>query len=114
MADNRSKWPVFRLDRLFENVADPCLRAHYISSVYAARIMVPNGSGLIVNMSSSGGIMHMASAAYGIGKAAKDRMAQDLNKELDGTGRDPLTVRARQNHSLDVKTDRQSRLRDST
>ena len=37
---------------------------------------------------SSGGIMHMASAAYGIGKAAKDRMAQDFNKELDGTGRD--------------------------
>ena len=67
----------------------PYLRAHYVASVYAARIMVPNGSGLIVNMSSSGGIMHMASAAYGIGKAAKDRMAQDFNKELDGTGWDP-------------------------
>ena len=58
--------------------------------------------------------MHMASAAYGIGKAAKDRMAQDLNKELDGTGWDPRTVRARQNRSLHVTTDRQSRLRDST
>ena len=34
--------------------------------------------------------MHMASAAYGIGKAAKDRMAQDFNKELDGTGWDRL------------------------
>ena len=76
-------------------LADPYIRAHYIASVYAARIMVPNGTGLIVNMSSSGGIMHMASAAYGIGKAAKDRMAQDLNKELDGTGSDPRTVRVR-------------------
>ena len=94
---------------ILENLADLCLRAHYIASVYAARIMVPNGSGLIVNMSSSGGIMHMASAAYGIGKAAKDRMAQDLNKELDGTGRDPLTVRARQNYSLQFRTLRQSR-----
>ena len=37
----------------------------------------------------------MTSAAYGIGKAAKDRMAQDLNKELDGTGSDPRTVRVR-------------------
>ena len=28
----------------------------------------------------------MASAAYGIGKAAKDRMACDFNIELEGTG----------------------------
>ena len=73
---------------LYTVLVEPQSRAHYVASVYAARLMVPNGSGLIVNMSSSGGIMHMASAAYGIGKAAKDRMAQDFNKELDGTGRD--------------------------
>ena len=75
---------------LYTVLVEPQSRAHYVASVYAARLMVPNGSGLIVNMSSSGGIMHMASAAYGIGKAAKDRMAQDFNKELDGTGWDRL------------------------
>ena len=58
--------------------------------------------------------MHMASAAYGIGKAAKDRMAQDLNKELDGTGRDPQTVRARQNHSLTDSLGRETELRSTS
>ena len=91
--DSSLNLPTFEPNIYFLRHADPYLRAHYVASVYAARIMVPNGSGLIVNMSSSGGIMHMASAAYGIGKAAKDRMAQDLNKELDGTGWDPRTVR---------------------
>ena len=72
---------VTSVDNVIISIAqvEPQSRAHYVASVYAARLMVPNGSGLIVNMSSSGGIMHMASAAYGIGKAAKDRMAQDFN-----------------------------------
>ena len=32
------------------------LRANYIASVYAARLMVERGNGIIVNMSSPGGL----------------------------------------------------------
>ena len=62
------------------------LRANYIASVYAARLMVPRGDGIILNMSSPGGLTYLFNTAYGVGKAAQDRMAQDFNKELKGTG----------------------------
>ena len=62
------------------------LRANYIASVYAARLMVERGNGIIVNMSSPGGLTYLFNTAYGVGKAAQDRMAQDFNVELKGTG----------------------------
>ena len=48
------------------------LRANYVASVYAARLMTKRGSGLIVNMSSAGGAGYIFNAAYGIGKCAMD------------------------------------------
>ena len=68
------------------------LRANYIASVYAARLMVPRGSGLIANISSAGGLTYLFNTAYGVGKAAQDRMAQDFNVELKGTGVYALAV----------------------
>lgn len=44
--------------------------------------MVPRKSGLIVNVSSVGGIMYLFNVAYGVGKAACDRMAADCAVEL--------------------------------
>ncbi|XP_053408003.1 dehydrogenase/reductase SDR family member 1-like [Mercenaria mercenaria] len=58
------------------------LRNHYICSVYASRMMVPRKQGLIVNVSSGGGLRYMIGAAYGIGKEACDRMAADCGFEL--------------------------------
>lgn len=58
------------------------LRNHYICSVYAARMMVARRSGLIVNVSSFGGLMYLFNVAYGTGKAACDRMAVDCAIEL--------------------------------
>jgi len=58
------------------------LRNHYICSVYAARMMVPQRSGLIVNISSGGGLKYMFNSAYGIGKEGCDRMAADCGFEL--------------------------------
>ena len=46
--------------------------------------MVPQKKGVIVNISSAGGLTYVMNAAYGIGKAAQDRMAQDMNMELKG------------------------------
>lgn len=68
------------------------LRANYIASVYAARLMVPRGDGIIVNVSSAGGLTYLFNTAYGVGKAAQDRMAQDFNKELKGTGVKALAI----------------------
>lgn len=68
------------------------LRANYIASVYAARLMVPRGDGIIVNMSSAGGLAYIFNSAYGVGKAAQDRMALDFNVELEGTGVKALAV----------------------
>lgn len=62
------------------------LRGHYIASVHAARLMVPRGRGLIVNVSSFGSLGYLFNAAYGVGKAALDRMTADLAHELRPKG----------------------------
>lgn len=44
--------------------------------------MVPRKQGLIVNISSYGGQTYLFNVAYGVGKAALDRMAVDCGVEL--------------------------------
>jgi len=58
------------------------LRGYYVASVLGAPMMVRQGSGLIVNISSRGGREYVFSASYGVGKAGVDRMAQDFAVEL--------------------------------
>ena len=58
------------------------LRNHYICTVYASRMMVKQKSGLIVNISSPGGLRYLFNVSYGIGKTACDRMAADCAVEL--------------------------------
>ena len=77
---------------IWDTVNNVGLRANYIASVYAARIMVKRGSGIIVNMSSPGGLTYLFNTAYGVGKAAQDRMAADFNHELKGTGVHALSI----------------------
>jgi NAD(P)-dependent dehydrogenase (short-subunit alcohol dehydrogenase family) len=45
-------------------------------------MMVPQRSGLIVNISSSGAIEYAWHVAYGVGKAALDRLTADTAHEL--------------------------------
>jgi len=58
------------------------LRNHYLCTTYASRLMVDRQDGLIVNISSMGGLKYLFNAPYGIGKAACDRMAADCGFEL--------------------------------
>lgn len=58
------------------------LRSHYVASVYAARHMSKAKAGLIVNVGSFGGLDYIFDVAYGVGKAAMDRMANDMAIEL--------------------------------
>ena len=67
---------------MWDTVNNVGLRNHYICSVYAARMMVPRKRGLIVNLSSPGGLRFLFNTAYGIGKEACDRMAADCGHEL--------------------------------
>ncbi|XP_041489943.1 dehydrogenase/reductase SDR family member 1 isoform X2 [Microtus oregoni] len=67
---------------LWDDINNVGLRGHYLCSVYAARLMVPAGKGLIVVVSSPGGLQHMFNVPYGVGKAACDKLAADCAHEL--------------------------------
>ncbi|NET28707.1 SDR family NAD(P)-dependent oxidoreductase [Okeania sp. SIO1I7] len=67
---------------LWDMVNNVGLRSHYISSVFAARMMAPRGGGIIFTISSWGGMSYLFGAAYGAGKAASDRLAADMAVEL--------------------------------
>ncbi|MEM1369019.1 MAG: SDR family NAD(P)-dependent oxidoreductase [Cyanobacteria bacterium P01_H01_bin.15] len=58
------------------------LRSHYITSVYAARLMATRKQGLICTISSWGGLSYIFGAAYGAGKSGCDRLAADMAVEL--------------------------------
>lgn len=66
----------------WDSLIDVGLRAHYVASVEAARLMVPRRSGLIANISSFGTRGHLHSVLYGMSKAGLDKMASDMGAEL--------------------------------
>jgi dehydrogenase/reductase SDR family protein 1 len=57
-------------------------RSHYVSSHEAVPMMIERKQGLIVNISSFAGVAYAFNLAYGVGKAAVDRMAKDMAWEL--------------------------------
>ena len=63
----------------FNNVG---LRSHYVASAFAAPLMIETGGGLIVCISSGGAIQYSGNVAYGVGKAALDKLAADMAVEL--------------------------------
>ncbi|TKR95682.1 hypothetical protein L596_009814 [Steinernema carpocapsae] len=67
---------------IFEKVNNVGLKKHYICSVYGARLVIPRKRGLIVTVSSGGGLGYLFNTAYGVGKAACDRMAANMAHEL--------------------------------
>lgn len=71
---------------IWDAINNTGLRGHYIFSVYATRLMVAQGRGLIVMISSMGGLRYLFNVAYGVGKAACDRLAADMAFELRNRG----------------------------
>ncbi|VDM44212.1 unnamed protein product, partial [Toxocara canis] len=67
---------------IWDTVNNVGLRNHYICSVFASKLMAPRKRGLIVTVSSSGGLHYLFGTAYGVGKAACDRLAADMAHEL--------------------------------
>ena len=79
--------PFWELEPSFwDEITDVGVRSTYVASVFGARLMVPAGRGLIVNTSSPGGGNFSMTTAYGVGKAAVDRMTFDMAHELRSHG----------------------------
>lgn len=70
--------PLSRWDKAFQ----AGVRAHYVASVLAAPLMIGQHSGLIVNISFFAAQKDNAGVAYGVAKAADDRMAATMSYEL--------------------------------
>jgi len=70
--------PLWRWDAMF----DAGVRAHYVAAALAARVMVAQRSGLIVNISFWAAQKHIANVAYGVSKAATDKLTTDMAHEL--------------------------------
>jgi dehydrogenase/reductase SDR family protein 1 len=68
------------------------LRSAYVASVLAAPLMVREGDGLIVNISSMGAVSYLHSVAYGTAKAGLDKLAADLSHELAPHGVTALSL----------------------
>ncbi|CAB3402612.1 unnamed protein product [Caenorhabditis bovis] len=82
IADNIGK-PFYETDpEIWDIVNNVGLRNHYYCSVYAARLMAARNKGLIVNVSSAGGLRYLFNVAYGVGKQALDRLSSDMAIEL--------------------------------
>jgi dehydrogenase/reductase SDR family protein 1 len=62
------------------------LRSNYVASRLAAKIMTVQKSGLIVNISFFGGRRYMNNVAYGVCKAAVDKLSADTAYELKDHG----------------------------
>ena len=70
--------PLWRWDAMFQ----AGVRAHYTASQFAAQMMVPQKSGLIVNISFWAAQKYIGNVAYGVSKAATDKMTADMAVEL--------------------------------
>ena len=71
-----SNWEIF----------DTGLRAAFVASHHAAKIMVPQGSGLIVGISGFVGVTYTYDVIFGTTKAGMDRMMRDMAIELKPHG----------------------------
>lgn len=70
--------PLWRWDAMFQ----AGVRAHYVASQLAAQVMVTQRSGLIVNISFWAAQKYIGNVAYGVSKAATDKMTADMSHEL--------------------------------
>ncbi len=66
----------------WDDMIDVGTRSAYVASRFAAPIMIEAGRGLIANISSSGAAEYAWHVAYGVGKAALDRLTADTAHEL--------------------------------
>jgi NAD(P)-dependent dehydrogenase (short-subunit alcohol dehydrogenase family) len=74
--------PIWRWDAMF----DGGVRAHFVASHFAAKWMIQQRSGLIINISYWAAQKYMNNAIYGVAKIATDRLALDMAHDLHEYG----------------------------
>jgi len=74
--------PLWRWDAMFS----AGVRAYYQASQLAVKSMVLRRRGLIINISFWAAQKHIANVAYGVSKAATDKMTADMAVELQAQG----------------------------
>jgi len=74
--------PLWRWDAMF----GAGVRAHYLASQLAAPWMISQRRGLIVNISFWSAQKYVGNVAYGVSKAATDKMSADMATELKPHG----------------------------
>jgi dehydrogenase/reductase SDR family member 1 len=62
------------------------VRAAFVASSHAVRLMIPRKHGLIVNISYWAAQKYMGNVIYGVAKAATDKMTADMAHELEPYG----------------------------
>jgi dehydrogenase/reductase SDR family protein 1 len=67
---------------LWDDLIDVGLRSHFVAAQLAAPMMIAQRRGLIVNISSRGAKVQFAVLPYGVGKAALDRMTEEMAADL--------------------------------
>jgi NAD(P)-dependent dehydrogenase (short-subunit alcohol dehydrogenase family) len=72
------KQPVWRWDAMFA----AGVRAYYVAASLAAPSMIERRHGLIVNISFWAAQKHIGNVAYGVAKAATDKLTADMAHEL--------------------------------
>jgi NAD(P)-dependent dehydrogenase (short-subunit alcohol dehydrogenase family) len=95
MEDGRFTWPLPFWEQplwRWNAMLDAGVRAAYVASHHAARLMVPAHRGLIVHLSHWAAQKHQSNVAYGVSKAATDKMAAHMAHELAPHGVTSLSL----------------------
>lgn len=83
---------------VWDDVQTVGLKSHYVASYYAAPMLLaarqanPTRRPLLCAVSSFGGVTYLFATAYGVGKAATDRLVRDLQVELGPLGVDCVSL----------------------
>jgi NAD(P)-dependent dehydrogenase (short-subunit alcohol dehydrogenase family) len=83
--DGRFTWPASFWEQplwRWDAMVGVGVRAAFVASQHAARLMVPARRGLIVNISYWAAQKHIGNAIYGVAKAATDKLTSDMALEL--------------------------------
>jgi dehydrogenase/reductase SDR family protein 1 len=77
---------------VWDDVVGLGTRSAYVAAVHAAPLLLQSECGLIVNVSARGATQYKYNVAYGVGKAALDRMTADMAVDLDGTAVSAISI----------------------
>ena len=80
--------PISRFDKMF----DTGVRAHYVTSWYAVKSMIEQHQGIIINLSFWSAELNDRGVAYGMAKAATNKMTKTMAYELKDYNISVITV----------------------